>query len=394
MKKTILLLAALAVFFGQNLYAQSYERVLTEDSSIQAAIAINHEILIQSQNVEFARQRIKESQSLYFPNIDLNLNVSRFNNAEPMIIMGELSPSPIYLPDLNKDVYFSTRLSIWQSLYAGGRIKTTNKLAEINMNKVKNEENLVRIKVVNGVKAAFNECLFQRTKLNLYNETLKKAEGRKIRMTSAEIEDMNRSADIAQFKYDQALLNLLSTIGLELNTMADISGEFKPKIKNIDLNQCLLLAYQFKPEMQMTQYQESIDGLMVNLLSMQRYPTISVGAAQEWLGDRVIGDESSWYVAINANIPIFDGGSAFARLKQGKINAREATLKRSKTEDEIRLSVSKAYLEYDFWKKQAAKIKLFDKDANYTEKELEIINNLNKSFYALEFAIGVQLDSY
>ena len=163
---------------------------------------------------------------------------------------------------------------------------------------------------------------------------------------------MRKKLDLIKFNYDKEVLNLLISIGLELDTIVMLDGNLMPKIKKFDLNQCMLWAYQFRPEMQTTQNQELIDGLMVNLLSMQRFPTISIGAGQEWLGDRMIGDASNWYVSINANLPIFDGGGSFARVKQGKINAREATLKRSKIEEEIKLQVNKALMEYNFWKDQ------------------------------------------
>lgn len=391
MKKTIAVFALL--FIAGFAFAAGYEKVLTEDLSVQTALSINHDVLIQSQNVEYAKQRINESKSLYFPKIDFNLNVSRFNNEEPLVL-SEMSPMPVYLPQANKDLYFSTRLSIWQNIYSGGRVRTANKLAEMNMNKVKNEENLVKSKVVNRVKIAFNACLFYKAKLGLFSRKLQDTESKKIKMTQSEINELNSKTEIAQFNYDKEVLNLLSVIGLELNTIVDISGEFEPKLKNIDLNQCLLLAYQFKPELQMTQYQESMDGLMVSLLSLQRYPTVSVGAAQEWIGDRVIGDESSWYVSANVNIPIFDGGGAFSRVKQGKISARQATLKRSQTEEELRLQVSQALLEYNFWKNQVIQSKLTERKGEYTESDLELIFNLNRSYYALELAVGVQLDSY
>ena len=388
MKKIVICLAF--IFTAQNVLGAGFEKILTEDSSVQTAIAINHDIMIHSQNVEYARQRINESKALYFPKIDMNFNISKFNNSEPVVLFGEVSPSPVFLPSENKDIFYSARISVWQNVYSGGRIKTTNKLAEINMGKVKNEENLVKNRVVNKVKRAFNDCLYFKEQIKFYSDlSLKKSKSDK-----NEAGQNSYKFDAAQYNYEKALLELLSAIGLELNTIADVTGEFSPKIKNLELNQCLLLAYQFKPEMQMTQYQETLDGLMVNLLSMQRFPTISIGAAQEWLGDRVIGDESSWYVTVNANIPIFDGGSAFARLKQGRIGAREATLKRSKMEEEIRLQVSKSFLDYSFWKHQAAKVKLLDRTENYTESDLELIYNLNKSYYALELAIGVQLDLY
>jgi len=127
---------------------------------------------------------------------------------------------------------------------------------------------------------------------------------------------------------------------------------------------------------------------------MQQYPTVSLGAAQQWTGDYIIGDDSdsSWYVALNVNIPIFDGGGTFARIKQGKINAREAALKRSKKEDEIKLAINQNLVEYNFWRGQAAKLP--ENSADYTEADLDIIHNLNSAYYALELAVGVELDEY
>ncbi len=380
-------------FFCAQARAAGYEKILTEELSVQTALNINHDILIHSQNVDFANQRIKESKSLYFPDIDLNLNASRFNNMEALMLPGQLSPSPVYLPEGNKDIYFSTRLSVRQSIYAGGRIKTTNKLAEMNMNKVRNELNAVKNNIINKVKTTFNTCLLHKEK---YGLAAGKLASLKNRNTAAAYE-LQQKADLLKFSYEKEKLNLLGAIGLEIDAIVMIEGRLVPKIKKFDLNQCMLWAYQFRPEMQTTQNKESIDGLMVNLLSMQRFPTISVGAGQEWLGDRVIGDASSWYVSINANLPIFDGGGSFARVRQGKIKAREATLKRSKIEEEIKLQVKKALMEYNFWKECFYKSGIAqenDEKKSYTETELDIIYNLNNSYYALELAVGMQLDSY
>jgi hypothetical protein len=260
------------------------------------------------------------------------------------------------------------------------------------MSKVKHEANAVKNGVINDVKVAFNACLLHKEKGDLLAARLND-----LKKAAPEKAELQKRIDYVKFCYEKEVLNLLNTIGLELDTIVMIDGKLLPKIKKFDLNQCMLMAYQFRPEMQTTQTQESIDGLMVNLLSMQRFPTISIGAGQEWLGDRVIGDSSSWYVSINANLPVFDGGGSFARLKQGKINAREATLKRSKIEEQIKLQVNQALMAYNFWKGQLFKAGVQDKDPSksaYTESELDIIYNLNDSFYALELAVGVQLDSY
>jgi outer membrane protein TolC len=380
--KLLFTFAVLMSAYNASVLASGYEKTLTRESSVQTALAINPDILASAQKIEFARQRILESRALYFPKIFLNMNLSKFNNASPMILPEEMTGMPVYLPEGIKDVYYATRLSAWQNIYAGGRVKTANKLAKMNMDKVKNEADTVKIKVINEVKTVFNACLYYKEKIKLYErQSLKNKDG-----------ETSKKLAAAKFNYAKELLNLLHAAGLELNAIVDIAGEFKPQMKNFDAARCMLLAYQFKPEMRATQQQESFDALIASLLTMQQYPTVSIGAAQEWAGDQIIGDDSNWYLSLNINIPVFDGGGSFARIRQGKINAREAVLKRSKSEDEVKLNISKTLIEYNFWKEQAASIPKNPSD--YAEADLDIIDSLNKSYYALELAVGVDLDSY
>ncbi|MDR1942398.1 MAG: TolC family protein [Endomicrobium sp.] len=396
MKKIIYFSVLIFALCPGAVFGEGFEKILTQDSCIQSAIAIHPDILISAQNIEFANQRVLESRALYMPKIAVNLNLSKFNNTDPMVLSGDFTGMPVYLPAGIKNIYYSTRLSAWQGLYSGGRVKTINKLARINLDKVQNEAQSVKIKVVNNVKSAFNDALYNKEKLKLINslagKALSEAKSSKNKNSYSLHSELLKKAAAARYNYEKELLNLLNAVGLELNTIADISGEFQPEIKNIDLSRCIVLAYQFKPEMQATQYQESFDSLMLSLLSMQQYPTVSAGAAQEWTGDQIIGDASNWYVSLNVNIPVFDGGATFARVRQGKINVREAALKRSKTEDEVKLLINKAFLEYNFWKQQA--LQLPEEREKYGEADLDIIYNLNKSYYALELAVGAELNSY
>jgi outer membrane protein TolC len=142
------------------LLAGRIEKVLTEASSVQLALSINPDILEYVENIEHATQRVKESRLLYFPNINLNLNLSSFNSRGSVIMYNESLRFLVCQPVGKKNLYYSTRLSIWQSVYSGRRIKAANRLAEISMNKIKNEENIVKSKVINNVKVIFNDCLY------------------------------------------------------------------------------------------------------------------------------------------------------------------------------------------------------------------------------------------
>jgi outer membrane protein TolC len=369
-----------------TLFAQNYERVLTERASIESALSINPDILEYAQDLEYAKQKVREAHSLYFPVVGLNLNFSRFNNSKPMIISEQNYQVPTYLPDGKKDIYFSTKLSVWQSLYTGGITRTTNKLARVNLNKVKNEENIIKSKIINNIKIIFNECLYRKALIRLYDMKSKIANNTLLK----------NKKDVETLRYNQEILRLLNAIGLDLNTIVSISGNLDPKIKKIDLEKCFLLAYQFKPEFKATQEQQTLDDLMLNLLTMQRYPipNISVGAAQEWVGDKIVGDDANWYCTANVNVPFFDGGGVFARIKQGKIKHRESTIKRAKLENDIKLTIAQTFFEYSFFRQQAINAKLLEKNGKYNESDIELIRDLNRSYYNLELAVGVELDSY
>jgi outer membrane protein TolC len=379
MRKIAVFLTILIFAAGQSAWAASLNRVLTLDSSIQSAMLINPIILAQYQALELAKEKLNEAKALYLPTVDFNFTVAAFDIMAPLISMHGTDNSPNLYPAEYRDSYFITRLTFWYPIYAGGRVSTTNKLAQLNKSKNELQNEVVKAGVLFRVKTAFNDVHFYKEKL-AYLKTLP--------FSSANNDNIDKTA----LEYEKKYLDLLNAIGLELNTIAEISGNFRPLIISITLERCLTLAYQYKPELLSTQYEESTDQLVVSLLSTQRYPTVFLSAAQEWAGaGRIIGDDSSWYVSMNVSIPIFDGGGLFSRIRQGKISVAENNLERTVKEDNIRIEVYKAYLDYNYYKKKALTLNLIQK-THYNSAELEIIRDLNDSYYRLEYAIGVQLD--
>jgi signal recognition particle GTPase len=109
------------------------------------------------------------------------------------------------------------------------------------------------------------------------------------------------------------------------------------------------------------------------------------------------GIEKDWYISLNLNVPIFDGGSLFAKIKEKKIQARQATLERSKEEEKIKLQVRKAFAKYSFWYEKASKnaepAKQKDIIKNLEEKiyKMDVKYNYLKSLFELELALGRQI---
>ena len=172
-----------------------------------------------------------------------------------------------------------------------------------------------------------------------------------------------------EHEYELETWELLSLIGLELDTVIDIEGTIDVEKLDLNLQQCILWAYQFRPEIKTTQYQESMDNIGVNLITMEKLPTIMLGASYDWLGDDQENWERDWYVTLNINLPLFEGGAIFSRLKQKKIQARQASIERAKIEDKIKLEVRKAFSEYNFWYNKLLKVE----ESNVKSIEHEIL---------------------
>ena len=377
MKKFFLVFFML--FLEISIFAQNVERVLTVDECIKCALNINHDILLNKTSIAFAEQRAKEVKTLYFPTIDINFNLSRYSNDFATVINSNYLPVTILLPEGSRDYFYSTRIALWQNIYNGGRIIATNRLAKINQEKAQNKLDTTKNEVVAKVKIQFYKNISIKTKIEIYKKYL----SNKVNIL------LQEQLEMLQHEYELEMFNLLALIGLELDTVIDIEGYIKPQKLDLNLQKCLLWAYKFRPEIKTTQYQETMDNISVNLINMERYPTVKIGASYDWLGDDKNSSEKDWYVSLNINYPIFDGGAIFSRLKQKKIRVRQATIERSKIEEKIKLEVRKAFSDYIFWDNKVIKIK--DMKATNIEQELlkeDIKYNYIKSLVNLDLAIG------
>ncbi len=378
MKKYFILLLLFAV---SPVFAQGVERVLTLDECTRLALNINQDILIANEAVAYAEQRVNEAKSLYFPKLDLNFNISRFSNDVETLINSHYLPATILLPYGSRDYFYSTKLALWQPIYNGGKTMATNKLAKINYEKAKTNAEIQKNEVIANVKAQFYKNIALKEKIKIYKDYLSKKHDA----------TLQNQLDILEHEYELETWELLSLIGLELDTVIDIEGAIDVEKLDLNLQQCILWAYQFRPEIKTTQYQESMDNIGVNLITMEKLPTIMLGAAYDWLGDDEENWERDWYVTLNINLPLFEGGAVFSRLKQKKIQARQASIERAKIEDKIKLEVRKAFSEYNFWYNKLLKVE----ESNVKSIEHEILKadiryNYIKSLTELWKVMGKQ----
>jgi outer membrane protein TolC len=377
--------------------AQPGERVLGLDDSIIAGLNNNQELLALKEQILIARQMVSEAKAQIYPKIDFNLSLARFDHAQPTVL--PLSFSSVYLPAGNTEFYYSTRFSLWQYLYAGGRYTTNVRLSEINLSQAKNRADATRNTVIRDVKQAFYACLVSREKTVVLETALSAKALNTAAAGAAREAELAVTLAHARHAFAQDRLRFLHVAGLELDSPVVFAGELRAPRGVYALNKCLAWAFQFRPELQQTQYQSAIDSLRVNLSMTERYPTITLGANYEWIGETLPLDRKNWNATVNLNLPVFDGWASWARIRQRRNQAREGTIARARFEDQIRYEVRQAFAEYTFWQEQVAALEATtglartpDQRVSFQLVRLETVQKALASEAALEWAVGRRLD--
>jgi outer membrane protein TolC len=376
---------------GTVLLARPVERTFTLPDSIATGVNNSQEVLALKEQVLIAQQTINEAKSQIYPKIDFNINASKLDNNIPTVLPPSFNA--IYLPARVADLYYDTRISLWQYLYAGGRYTTNVRLAEINLSQAQSQTEAARNKVILEVRKAFYACLVNQERIKAYETAITETEG-STRAAGAARLHMQLARE--RHELEKNRLKFLNAVGLELTTDFDLRGDLSFPDEEYDLNKCLAWACQYRSELRQTQFQETMNSLRVNLSLTERYPTVTLGANYELAGERM--EEKNWNATINLNVPVFDGWASWARIKQRRNQAREGKIRRSQIEDRIRYEVREALMDYDFWKEQAAAFTAVPQKQSTADERLELsllrldtLQHVLESHAQLEWAIGKPL---
>ncbi|MEW6041054.1 MAG: TolC family protein [Elusimicrobiota bacterium] len=332
------------------------ERVFNVEQSIFYALRNRKDILLVSKDLEIARERIKEAGSFKYPKIDLTFNYSdvstdRFTSLPPAF-------GSILIPRRTPGPYYTTRLSLWQNVYAGGLYSSNIQFAKSNIIRAENQVKVVTNDVVFAVKKSFYELIATRELIALYEIFISSAQGIIKSGTFKSIDEelqadtllaeINDKYNRMKTNFEKQKLDFLNTLGLELDTNFKIEGSFDSEIESYDINKLLAWAFEYRPEPKQIQAQEEIDALSMKLSLSARYPTVALGAHYEFPGEKFAFDNKNWNATISLNLPIFDGWASWSRIRQKRLQLEQNKLKKKELEDSIRLEVRKSYSEYNY----------------------------------------------
>jgi outer membrane protein len=352
------------------------ERNLSLERCIELALLNNRTLLAAREELEITRQKAKEAIAFIYPQVDFNGSYSKYKLDSLYFVS---NPKFGYNLLSNQfENYYTGRLSLYQLIYAGRKFKNTKKSSNISIKRAKSEYERIRYDVIYKAKINFYKYIYDDNLVKYLSS--KKAYLEKMANTYIYPNSKSYVYDFEKYKKyldnkienysldrDVAKLELFSVIGIDFNTVAEIDGVLKIEdgIK-YDLNTCITRALQLRPELLQSEAQEELGALEMNISLSEKTPVVALNANYQYANNifKIASDEhwnADWDVTLNVTFPIFDGGAWLARNKQKKSDLRKSKIKTADLEEDIKMEIQVAYLQYISVKKK------FDNTENIEE---------------------------
>lgn len=342
---------------------------LTLEESLDRARKNNPQLLLAAKDLSVARTQVRQARSLYYPKVNLRMDYVRYRNETLGLTSPDLGSlvleAPIQNPDdtrsnpLSQNLYVG-RLGFVQTLYAGGKVTATHRLSQAGLRRAESMVDTVRQSVECQTAQNFYRLIALSKQKSLLSSTLvdidklAKQGGSshtQLAFAAAQSETQQRLSDVTQLE-QTVRFNYLQSMGLELFSDVEVAGELEAVGDLPDLQTALVWAKQNRAELKETQIQEEVDHLTVELSRAERYPVFLLGGGLEVRNDEFPLDETNWNTALSMNIPIFDGFSSYARVRESRYRADQGRLRRVQLEDQVELEVRTAHSEWNHWKNE------------------------------------------
>ncbi|MFN0118053.1 MAG: TolC family protein [Elusimicrobiota bacterium] len=355
--------------FAQPIVSKSTPEILDLKSSIQRASNDNPRLLLAKKESMIAKEQLRQARSLFYPKVNLWMDYVRYRHETLGNTYPELGNVVLEAPiptrsttranPLSENLYLG-RVGFIQTLYAGGKLNTTYRLSKANIQRAESKFISTQRDVEFETADAFYRLLahaqmektLQEGLLDLVRVVGYPNQGhKKFIMSGYRANFRQKLADIRQ-KKQNAKLDYLRAMGVELFSEIEVEGDFnrKPVIEN--LQTALVWAKQNRNELKESLIQQEANQLSIQLSLSERYPTFLLGGGVEVRDKDLTLEETNWNTALSMNIPIFDGFSSRARIRESRHRAEQGRLQRVQLEDQVEMEVRTTFSQAAYWRNE------------------------------------------
>ncbi|MFT5368285.1 MAG: outer membrane protein [Candidatus Latescibacterota bacterium] len=359
MTTRILTLCLLICAEALSAHAQS-PLVLTLSESLLRAQKNNETLLIAQQDLETARQRVRESLADGLPQLDANFAYNR-NWLLPSFVFGDQSVT------IGAHNNLTGSLGIRQTLYSGGKLFASMRVARQFRSYSLENIRLIQQRVHHDIETAFYDLLLAHDLLSVNKLSLSRAQANYLRVQRlyqagrvSEYDLLRAQTQVSEIRPDSirasnhlklATLTFKNQMSLAPETPIEITGTFRSasRILSKQEHERIALGLQFRPEMRQ---QNALISMRQNAETVTRSdarPKLELVINGQWEAQRESFKFStddfrqSWFSGLNLSVPLFDGFRTRSQVAQAQADTRRAKLGLLQTERGIQLEISQAH---------------------------------------------------
>lgn len=314
--------------------------ILTLEDCISLAKENNPQLLQVKMGIEQSRAGVTDAYSSYYPSLGLSSGYSYSDDGEGS---------------------FSTSLSARYTIFKGGYIRAGTKIAKAREKNAVENYRLNENQIILSVTEAFYKILQKQEQITLINNVLKR---RKEDLALAKLkynvgrenEPVVKEADANLLQAEYDLITAEEEIALaklELNRLLgrpeeDISIQYVHKVIEFPtLDSLVKVAKNERPEIIAEQANREVIEAQVTQTKSNYFPAISVSSSYGLRGEEFLDQNANWSAGVNLSMPIFDGFSTKAKVKQAGISLKEEDLKLKDLQDNIEQEIKKTYSDWN-----------------------------------------------
>lgn len=313
---------------------------LTLNDCIALAKENNPKLLQTKMGIEQAQASVTDAYSSYYPSLGLSSGYSYSDDREGS---------------------YSSGISARYTIFKGGYIRAGTKIAKAREKNAVESYRLNENQIILSVTEAFYKILQKQEQITLINNVLKRrkedlALARLKYNVGRENEPVVKEAEANLLQAEYDLMTAEQEIALAklgLNRLLgrpdeDISIQYVDRVIEFPaLDSLVESAKNQRPEIIAEKANREVIEAQVTQAKSNYFPAISVSSSYGLQGDEFLDQNSNWSAGINLSLPLIDGFSTRARVRQASVSLKEEDLKLKDLRDNIEQEIKQAYSDWN-----------------------------------------------
>ncbi|WP_346862229.1 TolC family protein [uncultured Draconibacterium sp.] len=373
------------VFFATVLGTVSGQNVMTLEECRKQAVEFNKELKQSALQNKEALANQEVARTAYLPSVSGKISLTHSPGFDGISMPGYFMPtaesveaaeagdfsgtSDVWSPgislDMNSLTLVQSGLSVSQPVYAGGKIKNSNKQADAGVAISDLALNMTYSQVIESTDQAFWNVAMVQSSIKIAEEYIKmltELEDQMTAMYEVGLQPASEKLKVSVQK-NEAKLNLLKAknglrltkmslnqiLGQDLGTDIQISYDETANVNLFNLNNGTELAANKRNELKILEKQKEISELDAKITRADYLPTVGVGVQYTniWVKDLYENSDFRTLVAAQVSIPIFQWGQGKKKQRAAQLRIDQAENDLQHTNDLIKLEVMQVQVQVE-----------------------------------------------